>query len=44
MPSTWANTPQGKAGQSVFDPTTNAQAAAWYYNATGRTGGPWSCK
>ena len=44
LPSTWANTPQGKAGQSVFDATANAQAAAWYYNATGRTGGPWSCK
>ena len=44
LPSTWANTPQGKAGLSVFDATANAQAAAWYYNATGRTGGPWSCK
>ena len=44
LPSTWANTPQGKAGMSVFDATANAQAAAWYYNATGRTGGPWSCK
>jgi len=44
LPSTWANTPQGKAGQSVFDAAANAQAAAWYYNATGRTGGPWSCK
>ena len=43
MPSTWANTPQGRAGKSVFDPTANAQAAAWYYNATGRTGRPWSC-
>jgi soluble lytic murein transglycosylase-like protein len=44
LPSSWANTPQGKAGQSVFDATANAQGAAWYYNATGRTGGPWSCK
>ena len=44
LPSTWANTPQGRAGQSVFDATANAQGAAWYYNATGRTGGPWSCK
>ena len=44
LPSTWANTPQGKAGRSVFDATANAQAAAWYYNATGRTGRPWSCK
>jgi len=44
LPSSWANTPQGKAGQSVFDATANALGAAWYYNATGRTGGPWSCK
>lgn len=42
MPSTWTHTPFG--GQSVFDPVANAEAAAWYYNATGRTGGPWSCK
>lgn len=42
LPSTWAHTPY--ASQSVFDPVANAQAAAWYYNATGRTGGPWSCK
>ena len=44
MPSTWANTPQGKAGRSVFDAVANAQAAAWYYKATGQTGSPWSCK
>jgi hypothetical protein len=44
LPSSWANTPQGKAGQSVFDANANALGAAWYYNATGRTGGPWSCK
>jgi hypothetical protein len=44
LPSSWANTPQGKAGMSVFDAAANAQGAAWYYNATGRTGGPWSCK
>jgi hypothetical protein len=42
LPSTWAHTPY--ASQSVFDPAANSQAAAWYYNATGRTGGPWSCK
>ncbi len=42
LPSTWAHTPFG--GQSVFNPAANAQAAAWYYNATGRSGGPWSCK
>src|SRR5438309_2839958 len=44
LPSSWANTPQGKAGQSVFDAAANAAGAAWYYNATGRTGSPWSCK
>jgi hypothetical protein len=44
LPSSWANTPQGRAGLSVFDATANAQGAAWYYNATGRTGSPWSCK
>ena len=44
LPSSWARTPQGRQGLSVFDPAANAQAAAWYYNATGRTGGPWSCK
>jgi soluble lytic murein transglycosylase-like protein len=42
MPSTWASTPQGRAGQSVWDPVANARAAAWYY----QTGGPsrWSCR
>ncbi|MBO0682601.1 MAG: transglycosylase SLT domain-containing protein [Candidatus Dormibacteraeota bacterium] len=44
LPSSWASTPQGKAGQSVFDPAANAAGAAWYFNATGQTGGPWSCK
>jgi soluble lytic murein transglycosylase-like protein len=44
LPSSWANTPQGRAGQSVFDPTANANAAAWYYKQTGETGSPWSCK
>jgi hypothetical protein len=44
LPSSWAGTPQGKAGLSVFDANANARGAAWYYNATGRTGGPWSCK
>jgi soluble lytic murein transglycosylase-like protein len=42
MPSTWALTPY--ASKSVFDPTANAEAAAWYYKKTGETGGPWSCK
>lgn len=42
LPSTWARTPY--ASRSVFDPVANAQAAAWYYDVTGRTGSPWSCK
>jgi soluble lytic murein transglycosylase-like protein len=40
MPSTWAHLPW--AGQSVFDPVANAQAAAYYYQHSGP--GPWSCK
>src|ERR1700736_5392258 len=40
MPSTWAHLPW--AGQSVFDPVANAQAAAYYYQHSGS--GPWSCK
>jgi hypothetical protein len=27
--STWLSTPQGKAGQSVFDPYANIDGAAW---------------
>lgn len=30
-PGTWAATPQGEAGESVFDATAAAQAAAWMY-------------
>jgi hypothetical protein len=40
MPSTWAHLPW--AGQSVFNPVANAQAAAYYYQHSGP--GPWSCK
>jgi Transglycosylase SLT domain len=40
MPSTWARLPW--AGQSVFNPVANAQAAAYYYQHSGP--GPWSCK
>jgi soluble lytic murein transglycosylase-like protein len=42
IPSTWRNTPQGRAGLSPFDPYANAEAAAWLF----RVGGPghWSCK
>jgi soluble lytic murein transglycosylase-like protein len=40
LPSTWAGTPEHN--QSVFDPTANANAAAWLYGRSG--GSPWSCK
>jgi hypothetical protein len=40
MPSTWAALPW--AGQSVFNPVANAQAAAYYYQHSGA--GPWQCK
>ncbi len=40
MPSTWAHLPW--AGQSVFNPVANAQAAAYYYQHSGP--GPWQCK
>ena len=42
LPSTWASTPQAKAGKSVFDPVANAQAAAWLYQRWGP--GQWVCK
>ena len=29
LPSTWRTTPQGRAGQSVFDPVANRQAVIW---------------
>ena len=32
IPSTWATTPQGAAGDSIFDATASAQAAAWMYS------------
>lgn len=32
MPSTFANTPQGQAGGSIWDPVANSQAAAWMYS------------
>lgn len=41
MPSTFANTPPGKACGSIWDPTASAQAAAWMYSQ-GRQG-EWSC-
>jgi soluble lytic murein transglycosylase-like protein len=42
MPSTFANTPPGRAGGSIWDPVANSQAAAWMYSQ-GRQG-EWSCK
>jgi soluble lytic murein transglycosylase-like protein len=41
MPSTFANTPPGKAGGSIWDPTAQSQAAAWMYSQ-GRQG-EWQC-
>ena len=32
MPSTFAATPQGRAGGSIWDATAQAQAAAWMYS------------
>lgn len=40
MPSTWGGTPW--ASQSPFDPTANAQAAAWLYSHYGP--GRWTCQ
>jgi soluble lytic murein transglycosylase-like protein len=41
MPSTFRNTPPGRAGGSIWDPSANAQAAAWMYSQ-GRQG-EWEC-
>ena len=35
--TTWAGTPQGRAGYSVFDPIANIDGAAWLY----ANSGPW---
>ncbi|MGH7911601.1 MAG: transglycosylase SLT domain-containing protein [Candidatus Dormibacteraceae bacterium] len=37
MPSTFAATPQGQAGESIWDPTANAEAAAWKYSQGGQS-------
>ena len=42
LPSTWAHTPF--ASKSVFDRVANVHAAACYFEATGQTGSPWSCR
>jgi hypothetical protein len=44
LPSTWAHLPPPYPSESVFDPAANARAAARYYQDTGQTGGPWSCR
>jgi hypothetical protein len=41
MPSTFAKTPPGRAGGSIWDPSANSQAAAWMYSQ-GRQG-EWQC-
>lgn len=40
LPSTWATTPY--AGEDIFDPVANAEAAAWMW-ANGRRG-EWTCQ
>ncbi len=30
-PGTWGTTPQGQAGESIFDPAASSEAAAWEY-------------
>ena len=40
LPSTWASTPF--AGQSIFDPVANANAAAWMWSVGRR--GEWVCQ
>jgi soluble lytic murein transglycosylase-like protein len=32
MPSTFAKSPPGQAGKSIWDPAANAEAAAWMYS------------
>lgn len=41
LPSTFAGTPPGRAGASIFDPRASAEAAAWMY-AQGRQA-EWQC-
>jgi Transglycosylase SLT domain len=37
LPSTWARTPQGRAGLSVFDPLANIDGAIWLARTAGLT-------
>jgi hypothetical protein len=41
MPSTFAGTPEGQAGGSIWDPVAQSGAAAWMYSQ-GRQG-EWEC-
>jgi hypothetical protein len=42
LTSTYANTPYGRAGLSIWSPYANALAAGWLHRAAGW--GPWVCK
>lgn len=42
MPSTFAFTPNGKAGQDIFDPVANADAAGWMWANDMRN--HWACQ
>ena len=42
MPSTFAFTPNGKAGQSIFDPVASADAAGWMWKNGMRN--HWACQ
>jgi soluble lytic murein transglycosylase-like protein len=42
MPGTYAGTPPGRAGLSVFSPYANALAAAWLVSRAGWR--PWTCR
>jgi hypothetical protein len=42
LPSTYAATPFGRAGLSIWSPYANVMAAAWLVTQQGW--GPWSCK
>lgn len=42
MPGTYAGTPPGRAGLSIFSPYANALAAGWLVSRAGWR--PWSCR
>jgi len=37
LTSTWATTPQGKSGESIWNPYSQIRAAIWLYEHAGRT-------